>query len=458
MGRYRSYTITQKLAFLDQLENEYKNNAAEMARSIQGLSVSALKRWRKDGREKLMKSMNGNLKRKRKPLALKGKSRYEDLEKMMYEEFLLQQEQQGDTSDIWIQNRMRALIAEHRPELTSSKRSDGKAFFCGSDRWVRRFKQRAGIECVSRSTKKMAYIEFIPVFKEWIHSYRTLLKNSGEMISPLGFIDKCDLYNMDQTPIHLSGFIKKVNRTRGSDFGDKLHARFTVDVEKRYATLCITIRADAYGQAESRFHVRHMKPLILFRGKSQASEPEKRKYDSRVHVYRQKNAWFDSEVARHYAALFARSIPEPKSRDRIMLLDNLGAHKHDDFVKMLQDSCRTTAVFLPENTTHFSQPVDRHVAQTIKTFFMKEMADWFHSINQAAFKKKKEHVISISELRVQTVKALANAWEIFLKEHTHCQKVSFSEIGLSLPIDGSKDKDINFRGQPDGTQHNFGVE
>ena len=58
-------------------------------------------------------------------------------------------------------------------------------------------------------------------------------------------------------------------------------------LDKRQATLKLCIGADGE---------QNVKPALIFRGKGRVATEEKEKYDKRVDVYFQQNAWMDEEI------------------------------------------------------------------------------------------------------------------------------------------------------------------
>ena len=58
-------------------------------------------------------------------------------------------------------------------------------------------------------------------------------------------------------------------------------------LDKRQATLQLCIGADGE---------QNVKPALIFRGKGRVATEEKEKYDKRVDVYFQQNAWMDEEI------------------------------------------------------------------------------------------------------------------------------------------------------------------
>ena len=58
-------------------------------------------------------------------------------------------------------------------------------------------------------------------------------------------------------------------------------------LDKRQATLQLSIGTDGE---------QNVKPAPIFRGKGRVATEEKEKYDKRVDVYFQQNAWMDEEI------------------------------------------------------------------------------------------------------------------------------------------------------------------
>ena len=58
-------------------------------------------------------------------------------------------------------------------------------------------------------------------------------------------------------------------------------------LDKRQATLQLCIGADGE---------QNVKPALIFRGKGRVATEEKEKYDKRVDVYFQQDAWMDEEI------------------------------------------------------------------------------------------------------------------------------------------------------------------
>ena len=59
-------------------------------------------------------------------------------------------------------------------------------------------------------------------------------------------------------------------------------------LDKQQATLLLCVRADEGTKCEQ-----NVKPALIFRGKGHVATKEEEKYDKRVDVYFQHNAWMD---------------------------------------------------------------------------------------------------------------------------------------------------------------------
>ncbi len=74
-------------------------------------------------------------------------------------------------------------------------------------------------------------------------------------------------------------------------------------LDKRQATLQLCIRASGE---------QNIKPGVVFRGKGNVTNEEKRQYDSDVHVYFQNYAWMDTELNMQW--LHRTLIPEMENK------------------------------------------------------------------------------------------------------------------------------------------------
>ena len=442
------FTFDFKINCLEEMEaaeGREKNNAAAYARK-HNIGVSSLKRWRKIGLDELKRQRIGRSKKKRKTRSDANMGRFESMEEKLYSLFLQHERTRRTTSDGWITSSAMKLMETEYPDALQG----GKGVqWRGTEKWLRSFKNRFRIgRSAMQDIDKMTVVEFLRIWKDWMYEYRTFLLYSGKMVGPMGFIQSCDLYNFDESPLYFKKLIHSQNRSHDGPAAKELLLGFTRKLDKRICTLVITLRADAYTTKDrDGFNTRPMRPMIIFHGAGDVNEDEKKLYSRDVIVVNQKKAWFDRGVAMKYADSFRKHVRHNKY-PRVVLVDNLDAHCFDKFVLTMREKSATYIRTLPKNTTHFSQPVDRHVAQTLKVKITKHFSDWFWKkhdayVESGQTKKKK---LGVRQLRVQITRAVALAWKDLTSNHEELLTKSFSEIGLSLPCDGSQDNLIKFLG------------
>ena len=98
---------------------------------------------------------------------------------------------------------------------------------------------------------------------------------------------------------------------------------------------------------------------------------------------------------------------------------------------------------LPENSTKFSQPVDRHFGVRVKRHVKKQ----FRALLERQCEKLEKHghvkKIRVPELRVLVSKWVSQAWKDVSADHQFMVD-TFRRTGLSLAIDGSEDSEMKF--------------
>ena len=90
-------------------------------------------------------------------------------------------------------------------------------------------------------------------------------------------------------------------------------------LDKRQATLKLCIGADGE---------QNVKPAFIFRGKGRVATEEKEKYDKKVDVYFQQNAWMDEEINLQWVqGTLIPGIGNDKE-EKILFADNVGFQKN----------------------------------------------------------------------------------------------------------------------------------
>ena len=95
-------------------------------------------------------------------------------------------------------------------------------------------------------------------------------------------------YNIDQVGSDSVPFVNEQDKTCDT-LGAKevCVSQPSSGLDKRQATLQLCIGADGE---------QNVKPALIFRGNGRVATEEKEKYDKRIDVYFQQNAWMDEEI------------------------------------------------------------------------------------------------------------------------------------------------------------------
>lgn len=152
----------------------------------------------------------------------------------------------------------------------------------------------------------------------------------------------------------------------------------------------------------------------------------------------QENAWCDEAVMMSWI----RQQWKPACTDDMMLvLDVHKAQKTEQIQRSLQDICKTEPVFVPAGTTSLVQPVDVAFNAPFKAAIDK-MATAHLPDNLDDHVKGK---VSAGARRILFTKWVGQAWEELSAKKDMIIR-SFKKCGISVPIDGSEDDDINIIG------------
>ena len=174
----------------------------------------------------------------------------------------------------WFKTRASQLFREVYPEKVGP---DGDIPFAVSKHWFERFQERWKISL--RSATNRAQEE--PSSKE------ALVRNFHRRIRQEGEFELRNIANMDQTPLPFDLNSGKTYADKGSK---TVWCRSVggSGMDKRQATVQLTVYADGRPR---------VKPLVIFRGTGQRiKQQERQKYDCRVTVQFQPNAWCDEAM------------------------------------------------------------------------------------------------------------------------------------------------------------------
>ena len=235
------------------------------------------------------------------------KSRFPEAKKQLNNEFLKMRSEGKAVKRWWFSVQARQLIAKE---------------FKFSDRWFYGFCRR---HCISLRRKTHT-----------TQKSPAELKNATEMFHGKllcerrkGTFSVADIANMDQTPLPFVMNDGKTYNQTGSK--ENWCASGSSGLEKRQCTVQLTIFADGVSRA---------RPLVIFRGKDlRIKAEEKLKWDKRVKVLFQKNAWCDEKMMKKWTANewanYFTNPPTLGSSGKILVADVHRAQQTSNVKKLL---------------------------------------------------------------------------------------------------------------------------
>ena len=339
------------------------------------------------------------------------------MEKRLHDEYKYLRKQGLKVKSCWFRAKAKELLSIICPD----------AKFAFSEAWFTRFKDRFGIS-LRRATnvcqrppedKVAAILTFHEAIRE--------LAIEGEQKGPQGKWSLEQIANVDQTPLPFCF-------TDGPTYADRGEKSVWVrsgasGLEKRQCTL--TIFADG---------VARVKPLVIFRGKGKRIPlSETVRYDPRVRVTFQANAWCDEVVMTGWA----QGQWQPVCGHQIMLVANVHKAQKTDAVLYILRGCNTEVVFVPPDATSLVQPIDVVFNAPFKAAIDK-LATAHRNENVEAYVRGAMNAV---QRRVLLTKWVAQAWEE-VSSKKEMIIGSFKKWGISVAIDSSEDDQISIEGLP----------
>ena len=325
-GKRKSYTRETKLKVVEYYR-AHESNLYKTSKTFQ-LNTKTVLRWIKD-EKKIRDGKKGSKHTKHDRPA-----KYPDVEEKLRAEYRELRKKGLKVKGWWFRTRAKQIFKELHPDET----------FVFSNTWFAGFKTRSHI-ILRRSTNTC---QRQPADKKSaIQGFHQAIRRearNGESVGQLGKFKLSQITNVDQTPLPFTF-------TDGTTYDDTGASTVWVrggssGLDKRQCTVQLTI----FAEGEPR-----VKPLIIFRGKGKRlSFHEKLRYDCRVRVMFQTNAWCDEPMME----MWLRQMWRPACTGNMLLvLDVHRAQKTDAILKTMEH-CLTTPVFVPPGTTSLVQPLD----------------------------------------------------------------------------------------------------
>ena len=353
----------------------------------------------------------------------KRSSDYPDMEECLHKEFRELRRKGLKVKAWWFKSRAKKILESTDPNKAES--------FKFSDGWFTRFKSRYKISLRrptntaqrEPSEKEAAIQEFHRQIRQ--HQF----PESGDGPQEEKF-QLHQLANVDQTPLPFAFTSGPTYETTNSPSVWVRGASSGLD--KRQCTVQLTIFADGKPR---------IKPLLIFRGKGKRIPlRETLRYDRRVTVLFQPNAWCDEVIMERWV----RTSWKPYvSGDTLLVLDLHRAQKTDG-VKELLKECSTTPVFVPAGCTSIIQPLD----VSFNAPFKKKVENAAQQHMEENLDEYLNGKINAGERRILLTKWVGEAWEE-LAENEEMVIRSFKKCGISVAADGSEDFEIHLESLED---------
>jgi hypothetical protein len=255
----------------------------------------------------------------------------------------------------------------------------------------------------------------------------------------LSFLPYFYLILGDEHPIEFTYESKRTYNEKGAK--DVLLKTPAKTSKHRFASLILYFRAEQPSPQHPQ-----IRPQIIFRLKPKTDEDgnvdptvpassrinkELKKYDKRVDVLFQENAWADDVTSVASLDLFQEQITN--ADESILFLDNLHGHRCKKYL-LLARQRGIKPFFTPPDSTDLCAVNDHHIGKMVKSRVKKAFKTKYLQNAQVW----DEGEVSMSDKRVWMTKFLGEAWDSMQADHGSILK-AFQACGALNNIDGSED-------------------
>ncbi|RPA95474.1 hypothetical protein L873DRAFT_1845941 [Choiromyces venosus 120613-1] len=277
----------------------------------------------------------------------------------------------------------------------------------------------------------------------------------ANLISDIGRFRLSNILNLDETPIPFEYLDGKTYDLTGSKTVSGKTEQSGWD--KRQATLILYIFADG---------VARIRPKVIFHATSgdNIRQREGHLWHNGVTVEFNNSAYNNEElflkfietellpalqnthVAASTGPTSQHSSTEPNHQpyhESLLLMDVAGFHTTETVLEKLHSAQITTSL-IPSGCTGLLQPLNTAVNKPFKSF-LREFTDTYIDSQRNSNPLAPEKWTT-SDKRVMVTHVVAEAWAAFTSEKAELIRKSFRDLGVTLPIDGSKDSEIRIKG------------
>lgn len=246
----------------------------------------------------------------------------------------------------------------------------------------------------------------------------------------VGRYDLSNICNLDETPLPFEYLSGHTYNTIGAK---TIWVKDTKSVwDRRQASLVLCVFADG---------INRIPPMVLFHGLGTVYEKESPKYHPGVLVEFNATAYMNDKLFLKYIELYLLPALGSGNKPSLFALDLCSSHKTPAVLDSLR-SHKIIPTLIPGGCTSLIQPLDVSINKPLKAR-IRDLTDEaiLDCENATDFEKW-----SVGDRRVLTTWCVGDAWYQFCIEKQHLVKRVFRKVGLSLPIDGSADHELDIKG------------
>jgi len=249
-----------------------------------------------------------------------------------------------------------------------------------------------------------------------------------------GGIPEHRICNVDETPLPWEYLIGRTYDLKGAKTVWSKSAES--GSEKHQCTLFLCIFADG---------VPRVPPILIFTATTgtKIREREGHLWDKRVHIEFSPSGWMNEGLFMKFILQFL--VPIFGKERALFVFDRYWAHLTPPVIQTCRDN-NIIPSLIPAGTTPMTQPLDTAINKPFKGL-VKEFTEKLRERKESLYGENAGKW-SVGQHRVVTTEAVGRAWEEWHLSNSRRKIViqSFRDTGISLPVDGSCDRELKIKG------------
>lgn len=304
-----------------------------------------------------------------------------------------------------------------------------------SNGWFEAFlrRYRVSLRCITKKAQKIPK-DYYQLVVNWLQfNRRNSQPRPGNWMETVlcravGRYHLSNICNLDETPLPFEYLSGRTYNPIGAKTVWVKETRSGWD--KRQASLVLCVFADG---------INRLPPMIIFHGLGERLGDEWEKYHPGVIVEFNEKAYMNDVLFLKYIQLHL--IPVLEGRPSLFAIDLCTSHYTPAVLEKLRIH-HIIPTLIPAGCTSLVQPLDVSINKPLKER-IRDLTD--EAIRECEsvddFQKW-----SVGDRRVLTTCCVGDAWYEFCIENRDLVKRIFRKVGLSLPIDGSADAELDIKG------------